>query len=142
MRNTVNIYYDRYGKSGLVLQLQNDQGHMIVDRVIFGIERSQNLLPSAICELFLLSSDLLLIFPGHTLSLYLCALLSCCLYCNFLPLLILLSASHREQFSLISLLSTTFSSPFCICLALPYAFNSLYFSSHSHHNSSAVFSVH
>lgn len=67
--NAAKICYDKYGKSGLVLQLQNDQGHKIVDRVIFGNGRSQNLLPSADCELSLLSSDLLLIFPGHSHSL-------------------------------------------------------------------------
>lgn len=48
-------------------------------RVILGIGRSQHLIPGADCELSLFSSDLLLMFPGHTLR----PLPSSCLYSNF-----------------------------------------------------------
>lgn len=61
-------------------------------------------------------------------TLSLCPLLSCCLCCNFLPLLILLSASHHEQFSLISLLTTTFSP--CFASALHYLTLSTHFTFH------------
>lgn len=44
-----------------------------------GIGRSQHLIPGADCELSLFSSDLLLMFPGHTLH----PLPSSCLYSNF-----------------------------------------------------------